>query len=52
MRAMIFVLMLHAMAAARPSAPSQQMRTYVSGSGSDNNACTATSPCKTFQVSH
>jgi hypothetical protein len=26
------------------------MRTYVSGLGSDNNPCTASSPCSTFQA--
>jgi len=31
-------------------AASPQMRTYVSGTGSDNNPCSASSPCKTFQV--
>ena len=32
------------------SAPTPQTRTYVSGTGSDNNPCIATSPCKTFQA--
>src|SRR5262245_30189036 len=36
--------------AAPPAPPTPQPRTYVSGSGSDNNPCTASSPCKTFQA--
>jgi hypothetical protein len=31
-------------------AATPQMRTYVSGTGSDNNPCSASSPCKTFQA--
>jgi hypothetical protein len=34
--------------AAQPAAPQPQMRTYVSGVGSDSNGCTASAPCKTF----
>jgi Right handed beta helix region len=33
-----------------PPPPTPQMRTYVSGSGSDSNPCTATAPCQTFQA--
>src|SRR5690242_7137248 len=33
-----------------PSAPTPLMRTYVSGLGSDSNACTADHPCATFQA--
>src|SRR5262245_8817626 len=36
--------------AAPPAPPTPQPRTYVSGSGNDNNACTASSPCRTFQA--
>jgi hypothetical protein len=44
--------LLHAAAYAAPpnSAPSPQTRTYVSGTGSDSNPCTVSSPCKTFQA--
>jgi len=44
--------LLHAAAyAAPPSAPpTPQTRTYVSGTGSDSNACTVSAPCKTFQA--
>jgi len=31
-----------------PPPPTPQTRTYVSGTGSDSNPCTATSPCLTF----
>lgn len=34
----------------QPSNPTPQTRTYVSGSGSDNNACIAASPCRTFRA--
>src|SRR5689334_23122522 len=33
-----------------PSTPTPLMRTYVSGLGSDANACTADHPCATFQA--
>ena len=44
--------LLHVTAYGAPqsSAPTPQTRTYVSGTGSDNNPCTVTSPCKTFQA--
>ena len=44
--------LLHAAAYAAPpsSTPTPQTRTYVSGTGSDNNPCTVASPCKTFQA--
>ena len=29
-----------------------QSRTFVSGVGSDANACTRTAPCRTFQKAH
>src|SRR5947209_7731131 len=55
MRAMIVVPLLQAAAQAaspnaQPTPPTPQMRTYVSGTGSDSNACIVTSPCKTFQA--
>ena len=50
MRAMIVAASLHGVAEAASFSPSQQMRTYVSGTGSDNGSCTASSPCKTFQA--
>src|SRR4051812_48134464 len=34
----------------QPSNPTPQMRTYVSGSGSDSNPCIASSPCRTFRA--
>jgi hypothetical protein len=38
-------------ASVAPVAPvAPQMRTYVSGTGSDSNPCTVSSPCKTFQA--
>jgi hypothetical protein len=41
----------HALAhAGSPSSPTPQTRTYVSGLGSDNNSCTVSSPCKSFQA--
>jgi hypothetical protein len=47
------MLVLHSAAhAASPSpqqsAPTPQMRTYVSGTGNDNNPCSATAPCRSF----
>ena len=44
--------LLHVAAYGAPpsSAPTPQTRTYVSGTGSDNNPCTVSSPCKTFQA--
>jgi len=44
--------LLHAAAYAAPpqAPPSPQTRTYVSGTGSDSNACTVSAPCKTFQA--
>lgn len=45
--------LLHAAAHAAPPSnpsPTSQTRTYVSGTGSDNNPCTVSSPCKTFQA--
>jgi hypothetical protein len=44
--------LLQAAAYAAPpnSSPTPQTRTYVSGTGSDNNACTVSAPCKTFQA--
>src|SRR5262245_20904622 len=52
MRAMIVVPLFQAVAAqaAPPTAPTPQMRTYVSGVGNDSSPCTASSPCKTFQA--
>jgi hypothetical protein len=53
MRAAIIIPMLHAVAqAAQPNQPppTAQMRTFVSGLGSDSNPCTASSPCKTFNA--
>jgi hypothetical protein len=35
---------------APPSTITPQSRTYVSGLGSDNNACSVSSPCRTFQA--
>jgi len=32
------------------SAPTPQLRTYVSGLGDDSGPCTATAPCRTFQT--
>ncbi len=34
----------------QPSTPTPQMRTYVSGAGSDNNPCIVSSPCRTFRA--
>src|SRR5262249_29986155 len=48
MRAMSIAPLLFT--AAHAQAPTPQMRTYVSRTGSDNNPCTALSPCKTFQA--
>ena len=50
MRAMIIAALLHGGAEAASISAGPQMRTYVSGTGSDNGACTASSPCKTFQA--
>jgi len=47
---MIVPLLQAAAQAAPPSQPTPQLRTYVSGTGNDNNACTVSSPCKTFQA--
>jgi hypothetical protein len=47
---MIMALLLHGPAQAAQPAPTPQMRTYVSGTGSDSNPCTVSSPCKTFQA--
>jgi hypothetical protein len=44
----ILPLMSGLVHAASPAA-TPQMRTYVSGSGSDSNQCSVSSPCKTFQ---
>jgi hypothetical protein len=53
MPVMLALPLLHSAAhAASPSpqqsAPTPQMRTYVSGTGNDNNSCSATAPCRTF----
>jgi hypothetical protein len=52
MRAMIVVPLLLGVAQAAPprTTATPQMRTYVSGLGSDNNPCTTSSPCSTFQA--
>src|SRR5215813_9505922 len=34
------------------SAEAQATRVFVSGGGSDNNACTITKPCRNFQAAH
>src|SRR5262245_7163874 len=50
-RAMIVVPLFQAVAqAAPPTAPTPQIRTYVSGVGNDSNSCSVSSPCKTFQA--
>src|SRR5262245_62890527 len=51
-RAMIVAPLLLGVAQAAPPRPTTtpQMRTYVSGLGNDNNPCTASSPCSTFQA--
>src|SRR5262245_32412273 len=51
-RAVIIVPLLYGVAQAAPpgSTATPQMRTYVSGLGNDNNSCTVSSPCKTFQA--
>jgi hypothetical protein len=50
-QAMFIASLLHTAAHAVPgSAPTPQMRTYVSGLGTDNNPCTALLPCKSFQA--
>src|SRR5262245_9736475 len=36
--------------AAPPNSATPQLRTYVSGTGKDNNPCSASSPCQTFQA--
>jgi hypothetical protein len=48
MRAMIIAALMHGIADTAAYSASPQMRTYVSGTGSDGNACTASGPCKTF----
>jgi parallel beta helix pectate lyase-like protein len=48
-RAIIIIPMLHATAQALTVA-TPQTRTYVSGTGSDSNPCSASQPCKTLQV--
>src|SRR5262245_19242127 len=53
MHAMMIVPLLYTVAQAAPpgsSNPASQMRTYVSGMGSDSKPCTVSSPCKTFQA--
>src|SRR5262245_40481841 len=52
MRAMIVAPLLLGVAQAAPprATATPQMRTYVSGLGNDNNPCTASSPCSTFQA--
>jgi hypothetical protein len=50
MPAMIIAASMHGIAVAGQFSPTPQTRTYVSGTGSDGNACTASSPCKTFQA--
>jgi hypothetical protein len=51
LRAIITIPLLSVAAhGAQRSAPTPLMRTYVSGSGSDSNPCTATQPCATFQA--
>jgi hypothetical protein len=37
-------------ALAAPPAPTPQTRTYVSGTGNDGNACTVSSPCRSFSA--
>src|SRR5712691_4250584 len=51
-RAIVVVPLLHVGAQAAPpgSNNTPQTRTYVSGTGSDSNPCTASSPCKTFNA--
>jgi hypothetical protein len=44
----MFFLPVAAQAAGAPAAP--QMRTYVSGMGSDTNPCTASLPCSSFRA--
>jgi hypothetical protein len=39
-----------AQALAAPPSPTPQTRTYVSGTGNDSNACTVSSPCKSFSA--
>src|SRR5262245_7697886 len=34
----------------QPAPATPQMRTYVSGTGSDSNPCSATAPCRTFRA--
>jgi hypothetical protein len=46
--ALIIAASMHGIAEAGSLSP--QTRTYVSGTGSDSNACSASSPCKTFQA--
>jgi len=50
MRQMMMILLLSGVAKAQVHTASTvpQMRTFVSGLGSDTNPCTAASPCKTF----
>jgi hypothetical protein len=47
-------LLATALAGALHAVPAQAQatRTFVSGSGSDSNACTATAPCRTFQAAY
>src|SRR5262245_35764585 len=47
---LIFFSMQTIAHAAPPPPPSPQLRTYISGVGSDSNPCTASSPCRTFQA--
>ena len=44
------LLQIATQAKAFSSQTTPQMRTFVSGLGSDSNPCTASSPCKTFNA--
>jgi hypothetical protein len=52
--AMVILSLVHAIptgaVAAPPSSPTPQMRTFVSGQGSDNNPCSVASPCRSLQA--
>ena len=52
LRAMLIIPLLHAVSQANSPKlqPVAQIRTYVSGLGSDTNPCTASFPCQTFQA--
>jgi hypothetical protein len=49
---MKYILIVLTLAVTLSSADAQKFRSFVSALGSDNNSCTRTAPCRTFQVAH